>query len=812
MPSKPSFVEMLQSYMRRDDIRITLANLSNLSGVPKATIANWLDGLVERPRRWQHILKIADALQLDESATDQLLTAAGHEPIASLYSTAGATDQVLFFPWRAIFDHMPPLARSPNLQPPTSVLVGRDRERAQLRNLLLRPEVQLITLTGVGGSGKTHLARAIASEFRALFADGVWFVNLAPLTDPHLVVPTIAEVFGITEVPNMRLIERLGETLRARQLLVVLDNFEHMLPATPHIVQLLAAAPQLRLLVTSRAILRVYNEHELSVLPLALPAAQKAITPAQIAKSPAVELFVRRARLASADFALSASNAATIAAICVRLDGLPLAIELAAANIATHTPEQLFAQLASGLELLQGSAEHLPARQQTMQATLDWSYHLLDDAAHVLFARLAVFTSGWTAEAAAEICSDADFVDQFAHMPHFPHNRLDTLDTLTTLADHSLIVRTEMGDGISRYLTLETLREYAVVRLRIIGEFDRMKQRHAAYYLRQAERREPQLTSPKQLVALMWFEHEHNNFRAALQWFVDQQQREMVCRLSAALWRFWLIRGHLSEGRRWLEVGLAERHALPIPVAIKALLAAGQLARQQADLEQARTYLEAALALEQEHGDQQTIALLLGRLGVVAYDMGNFAWARLLHEQSLAIRSTLNDSLGIAATLTNLGEVARQEHREAEAQTFHEQSLELFRSQQDLSGIALALLNLGQIVGQRGDYEHAMTLLHQSLRLWQSLGEQVNIAECFEALAAIAAIQQQFVQAAQLGGAAEALRTRVGAPLAPAEQARYQHQRSTLRAQMDKSHFVRAWRQGQAMSLQEAIIVALGES
>ncbi|MBC8163506.1 MAG: tetratricopeptide repeat protein, partial [Roseiflexaceae bacterium] len=769
MSSTASLAETLRSMMRRPDLTLTPSNLSKLSRVSKATIVNWLDGLVEHPRRWQDLVKVADALRLAESDADRLLAAAGHASIAELHTNANsAADQLLLLPWRATISPVAlPLARAPNLLPPATALIGRAHEQAALRDLLLRPTVRLVTLTGAGGSGKTLLALTVAAASAAAFADGVWHVSLAALTDPRLVVSSIAQVLGVGELPGLALTQQLADALRFRHMLLVLDNFEHLLEAAPPVAKLLIAAPQLKILVTSRAVLHLHEEYELPILPLALPDPHTPATAAAIERSPAVELFVQRATTRRAGFALTDANAQAVAAICTRLDGLPLAIELAASYIATQTPEQVLAQLARGLDTLRGDPNQLPERQQTLQATLEWSYTLLDAAARRLFIRLAIFMGGWTIATAEDICADEhNRGHQFGHWLRLPHEHPSTLDTLMTLADHSLIVRMESGEGTSRYMMLETIRVYASARLRMVGEFETIKQRHTAYYLRLAEQIEPELTGLGQVTALTYLEDEHDNLRAALQWAIDHQQAELACRLAAALWRFWLIRGYLSEGRRWLALALVTRQALPAPVEAKALLAAGRLARQQADLGYARAYLEAALALERERGDQHSMGFVLGSLGVVAYDQGDFARAHLLHAESLAIRRALGDTWGIAATLTNLGEVARQEGREADAQALHEQSLDLFRAQQDASGTAMALLNLGQIVRQRGDYQRAIPLLHESLRLWQQLGERVNVAECLEALAAIAVAQDQPVRAAQLGGTAATLRVSVGAPLA----------------------------------------------
>jgi predicted ATPase/transcriptional regulator with XRE-family HTH domain len=805
-----SFENVLRSYTQQNGFTYTPAVLSRLSGISKATIINWLNGEVARPRYWQDIVKVANVLRLDATATDALLAAADYPSLAMLYQqVAHEQDVALLAPW--LPTRQPAFAWLHSLPTPASPIVGRSDERATLGALLQRQDVRLITLVGAGGTGKTRLALQIASDARETFGDAVCFVGLGSLTEPKLVAPTIASVLGLSPSVGEPLPKLLASALASRPLLLVLDNFEHLLAAAPLLAELLSTAPALKLLVTSRVVLNLYDEYGFQVHPLPLPNLQRLPPIEQLMRYPAVELFVLRARALRPDFRLTPANAALVAAICVRADGLPLAIELAATRIRSLSPQRLLGRLDQRLTLLSDGSKRLPTRQQTLRATLEWSYNLLDNRAQMVFARLAVFMGGWTTAGATAVCH-LDQGRQLLGLQQVLPRTLrspDVLDTLMALADSSLIGRSESVDGASRFTMLETVREFAGECLTMIDDEQATRRRHAAYYLALAEEAEPKLVGPEQILWLTQLDQEHDNIRAALRWVLAQGQGEQACRFGGALWRFWFIRGHLVEGRRWLEEALAQRDVAPKPIQAKALLAAGRLARQQADLACAQFYLEAALELERAHGTISNVAFILGSLGVVAYDQGDFARARLLHEQSLVLRRMVGDDWGIAATLTNLGEVARQQGDEQRAEMLHEESLALSRDIGDLAGIAAALLNLGLVVRNHGDVERAMVLLEESLLLSQQLGEKVEIAECLEGLAGLAAAQGQAVRAARLAGAAEIVRQTAHAPLSPADQARYERYLAPARAQLDAETFLAAWIEGRALSLDQAVAYAL---
>jgi predicted ATPase len=815
MPASGELAELLRRAMRQHTVHYTPAIISMLAGVSKATIVNWLDGTVTRPRRWQDLIRVASALRLSEADTDRLLRVAGHAPLGELLDQVSAAgDATLLAFWRR--DARPAPSAQParsftNLPVPATPLVNRTSERAAMRALLLRDDVRLLTLSGVGGIGKTRLALQVAADLRDAFGDGVVFVSLAALTSMDLVLPTIARTFGLTEAQGQPLVAQLSALLADKQLLLLLDNFEHLLPAAPLLSALLTAAPRLKLLVTSRSVLRLSEEQEFHIAPLELPALNRLPPVEQLSAYAAVELFVQRAQALRPDFALTRQNAPLVAAICAQVDGLPLAIELAATRIKVDTPQRLLSSFDRGFSRLLGGQKALPERQRTIRATIEWSYRLLPAGAQALLAALSVFMGGWTHEAVETIVGvEQDHQRSALHSFFVRRNTSSNLlDGLMALVDSSLITRMESQDGISRFTMLETIREFAYEQLLAGSNAVPLRQRHCAYYLSLAERAEPLLLQPQQVAWLMTLDQEHDNLRAALRWALDSGDHESAARLGGALWRFWMIRGHLGEGRRWLEEILTHQEVLSSATRARALLAAGRLARQQGELEEAQGYLQAALATEQELGNRAGVAFLLGSLGVVAYDQADFARARSLHQQSLALRRELGDDWGVAATLMNLGEVTRQQGDPVRASELQTQSLTLYRQLGDLGGVSGALLNLGLLMRDCGDYVQATAMLAESLTLSRELGEQVDIAECLEGFAGLAAAQGQAPRAARLAGAAEAVREAANAPLSPADRLRYQRYLSMAEAQVEPQLFAAAWAEGRSFSLQQAIDYAL---
>jgi predicted ATPase/DNA-binding CsgD family transcriptional regulator len=675
-----------------------------------------------------------------------------------------------------------------NLAAPLTSLIGREREVMAVSNLLQRPEVRFVTLTGPGGVGKTRLALAVASELREDFSHGVCFVSLAPVSDPNLVIAVIAQTLGLWEAGDRSLLEQLQAYLRDQHLLLLLDNFEQVVVAAPQLANLLASCPHLHLLVTSRAALRIQGEFEFTVSPLAVPDPKRLPTNEDLAQVATVQLFLERARAIQPDFQLTTANARTIAAICARLEGLPLAIELAAARIKLFPPQALLKRLKDRLQVLTGGAQDLPTRQQTLRNTLQWSYDLLSREEQRLFRQLSIFVGGCSlqaAEAVGQVISHAD-----------NNQAMEVLEGVVSLLDKSLLQQTELETEEPRLMMLETIREYGLTCLQACGELEATRRAHAAYYLRLAEEAAVYHFSAE---AGIWFElleREQENLRAALQWALERQDEEaesgieIAVRLGWALWRFWSVRGHLSGGRIVLERVLVASERSRAPVRAKALSATALLASYQGDYVRAEQLCGEALTLFQQLADQQgvihVLAALIGvalhrrdsvRIHALAEEslallrrdrdawwtayflvvlargasfQGEYARAYQLFEESLALLRPLGYPGDVAWPLLYMAHDLIIQGEHARARPLLEEGLALCRAADSKGGLAYALSLLAQMALEQGDVDSASAHVTESLRLNQEVGYRQSISRSLFFLANVVVLQGDYVRARAL--------------------------------------------------------------
>jgi predicted ATPase len=621
-----------------------------------------------------------------------------------------------------------------NLPAPLTSLVGREADVAEACSLLRQEDMRLLTMTGPGGVGKTRLALKVARELLDDF-EGVYFVALAPVRDPNLVIPTIAQTLGVREGSDQRLAETLKAALNDRRLLLLLDNFEQVTAVAPAVTNLLAACPRLKVLVTSRTVLRLYGEYEFAVAPLELPelaerrgAGTETLDPSpwilsHFPSSSAVQLFIQRARAVQRDFTLNDANAPAVAELCVRLDGLPLAIELAAARVKVFEPGAILARLRSRLaparlKLLSGGPRDLPARQQALRNTIDWSFDLLSPREQALFCRLPVFAGGWTIEAAETVCEDTD-----------------VLDGLIALLDMNLIrkaaaEKAAAEDDEPRFTMLESIREYALEKLAARAEEGTVRSKHAHYYLQLAQEAEPAIKLAGQEGWLRRLEIEQYNFRSALHWTQTAAGEVRThLQLAGALWWFWYLRGYGAEGRQWLEAALAlpagQDEAMERAIVLNG---AGLLASEQGDQATARSRLEACLALSQSHGDRRRVAYVLHHLGLVARHQNDSSTAHTFQAESAAIFEELGDHWGSAAALYELGATALAQGDPLASRTHFEQSRELFQKMGDNWGLALALEGLAKVALEQGDLAAARSFLEEGLQRSRALADKRSIS------------------------------------------------------------------------------------
>jgi predicted ATPase/DNA-binding CsgD family transcriptional regulator len=686
--------------------------------------------------------------------------------------------------------------------PQDAALVGREHEIKTVQTLLQNKAVRLVTLTGPGGIGKTRLAMQVAASLVTNF-EGVALVLLANVGESSLVTAAIAQALGITETtstqtaqpPTQTLIENIKSYLLDKPMLLVLDNFEQVIEAAPVVSQLLANCPTLKVLATSRLSLQLSDEHEVSILPLTLPNLAQLPDLTTLSQYAALELFTQRAQAAKADFQLTEANAATVAAICVRLDGLPLAIELAAARLKLLPPQTLLERLVAPqglhLNILANPVRDLATRQQTMRSSIEWSYNLLTPTEKTLLGRLGVFVGGWSLEAVEVICSDTERL-----------LAANIIEELGQLVNHSLVVAEEQNKE-AHFRLLEVIRQYSLDKLHENAANETAtRQKHLGYYVKLVEAASTNLwLGLEQASTLAWLEIEYPNIRAALEWALPNSV-EMGGRLATALDIFWDAFGYLSEGRRWLQLVLEHSAALSPAVLAKALNGAGWMAHRQGDFAAGIQLCTRSLAIYQQLQDESNIAIVLNNLGWIALCQNELEQATPLIEQSLALFSKLNIQHGLAACYTYLGLVALGQGETTKAEQLCNHSISLCRELGDGQSIGRAFTALAAVKLFQWQYTEAKSLLLNGLEQLQQLGDRLFITYNLVGLAVVALVEDEVAWAVHLFGAAEALRETVGTQLLPLLQIPYNLALDAAKSQFDTTSFERLWKEGRNLSVE----------
>jgi predicted ATPase len=784
--------EVYRSYVEQSEIFIAIYR-AGYGWIPPGELVSSLEDEFELAKGLPRLVYVKDEPQRDQRLTDLIERAATSGVLVRSYSsvrqlrTLVQDDLALVMTERFVASGetieqpgAPGLAALPD-QP--TRFVGRAREVAEVEKLVLDDGVRLITLSGPGGIGKSRLAFQVAARVAHHFEDGLAHVLLGSISDPQLVTAAIARTLDVKESSERTVLENVKEFLRDRELLMVVDNFEHLIDAAPVLSQLVSAAPRLKLMITSRAVLFLRGENEYQVPPLSTTGGD------------AVELFVERAQAANPHFELTDDNKDAIAEICERLDGLPLGIELAAARIRLLTPQAMLQRLSSRLQLLTGGPADLPERQRTLRATLDWDYDMLSEEERTVFRRLAVFAAGFSFEAAD-------------HVTNAGASDLDVLDVVESLVAKSLLQQRWSGSA-PRFSMLRTLREYAFEKLNESDETDEVRTHHADFFIALVEDAAPKLASPDQVESLHLLDAEHDNLRAALRWQSTQPDAARMLEFTAALTPYWEFRAYLTEGQKWLEDALAGAADAPSDLRALCLEGAGVLARGQGEYKRAAALIEEALVLRREAGDTGGLANALKQLGIVAAERGDYAAARDLYQQSLDKRREIGDERGIAEAENNLGVLARL-HGDLDAATkSFEGALDFFHNQGDRRAEGRVLMNLGEVNLEHGRFDLAGERLRQSLVLCKEVESHWDITDLLELLASVASGKREARKASVLFGAGEALRDLLGTPLPASEKEIYDRRVAAARDQLDEEEFKAAWDEGRNLAEDEAVELAL---
>ncbi len=832
-----------------DALLYILQNRGRLVGKEELIRALWPDAIVTDDSLVQCMVELRRAL--DDRAQEIVRTVPrrGYEFTAAVTTCengAGDADPVRLPAAQSEEDRLVVARRVPGryyFPLPRTPLMGRERELLTVTDLLLSPNTRLVTLTGAGGCGKTRLGLQVASELLQRFEQRVYFVALASITDPAMVPMAITESLGIHQTGGRPVLDLLKDYLRAAEpspVLLLLDNFEHILAASSLVVELLDSSAALKVLVTSRAALRLYGEHEFPVLPLPLPDPRQMHSLNALLNNPAVALFSQRATAVKPDFEITAENGPTVAAICSRVDGLPLAIELAAARVKMLPPGALLTRLESRLEVLAAGPRDVPQRQQTLRKTIDWSYGLLNGSEQKLLRRLGVFLGGCTLEGAEAVCNTRNDLGA------------EVFQVMSSLVDQSLVQQTEHGGGEPRFGMLETIREYCLELLSDSGEEQTTRRAHAAYCLVLAEEGNPDLGESERTGWLALCDIEHDNFRAALDSLIQGSDVEWSFRMCIALFQFWERREHLAEGRARLESLLRMEGSGSERERAKVFVYLSTFATVQRDFQAATEFLENSLSIYRNLGDQWGIAVSMNALAIVAGDRQDYAAAQTLFDETLARWRTLGDRVAIARclhsfanvargrgdyarartlleeagrifedledhsgaawSLNQMGDIAREQGEGGNARTLYQRALSAFREAKDRWGIARSLTDLAPIACDEQDHATADAAYREALALFVTLGHKRGIARALEGFACSALAQRDSARALAITAAATHLRQWIGAPLMPAEQSELSEKLrpawTSLNGEDSKAAYARGW----AMSLETVIQYALEES